>query len=152
MSEKGGTGDYLLNVQRRTIDGELTKRYSFGESGKIVIQSTLDHSDPTVDKVGSSAKQYQVKMARGKAYIIDLESKGYFPTLRLEGEKVNLVGTSLSRTTARLVFHSTQNGTYLVSAGKGDRGTGKFVLTIRQRQLDPELAKIHEIGKKKLRI
>src|SRR5262249_53545979 len=98
--QKKGTGKYLLKVHARPVDPELAKKVALDKNGELQIESELTGADPQ-DAFGSAAKRFEVRMAKGKSYTMDLEATGFAPELRLEGR--DTASSRLSQTTVRLV-------------------------------------------------
>jgi hypothetical protein len=143
------TGNYLLRVHARSADAVLAKAYEVDRSGELQIQSEITKADPTGES-GSAVKLFRITMVRGKSYTIDLEASAFMPSLRLEG--TDLTSSAIGNTARRLVFDPPQHATYVISAGSRGGVTGKFVLKIKERELAPELATVHDIASKELRI
>ena len=93
----------------------------------------LDGADDSDRVERGPAKTYQVKMVKGKSYMIDLESTAFGTFLRVE----NSAGIQLARngsrsTNARIVFEAPADGTYRVIAA-AVWGTGPFSLKLREK-------------------
>jgi Bacterial pre-peptidase C-terminal domain len=120
----------------------------------IEIKNELKNSDPNDDKLNKPAKKYTVKLAKDKAYVVDLTSSDFDPYLRvLEKSGAQLVedlegsGNGVSR----LVVNPTDSGDHQIVVTSFDGEVGKFVLKVRELNLQGE-AKARDIGKKGLDI
>ena len=106
----------------------------------LELRGQLDKQPPTL--------VYQVKLAAGKTYVIDMVSpdqKALDPFLILldaVGKKLAEDDDSGGGLNARITFRAAKAGTYRIQATSFNGGAGAFTLTVREQAKAP-------IGEKK---
>jgi hypothetical protein len=128
----GGTGAFELTVQSAVLakSGPLAFKDSV-----IQVQSELTNDDPK-DKVRTTSpcRIFTVKLAKGKAYQIDMTSNKIDSYLRLEdatGKQLAEDDDGGGFPNARIVFRCTADGAYKIIATSVGGGTGPFDLTVK---------------------
>ena len=102
----------------------------------LELRGQLDKQTPTL--------VYQVKLAAGKTYVIDMVSpdpKALDPYLRLtdaSGKKLAEDDDSGGGLNARIVYRAAQAGTYRIHATSFNQGAGAFTLTVREQATPPK--------------
>jgi hypothetical protein len=101
------------------------------------IQGKLTKDDPKdMVRKGSYAKTYEVKLAEGKTYQIDMRSQQIDSYLRLldpDGKQVAEDDDSGGFPNARIIYKAPKAGTYKVIATTFPPGaTGRFTLTVKE--------------------
>jgi hypothetical protein len=101
------------------------------EVGKgLNLRGQLDRQTPTLI--------YQVKLAAGKTYVIDMispDQKALDPYLMLSDATGNILAEDDSGggLNARIVYRAEQAGTFRIHATSFNGGTGAFTLTMRDK-------------------
>jgi tetratricopeptide (TPR) repeat protein len=101
----------------------------------LELKGNLDAQTPSL--------AYQVKLAAGKAYVIDMVSpdqQALDPYLFLHdaaGKKLAEDDDSGGGLNARIVFRAEQDGTYRIQATSFNAGRGAFTLTVREQPKQP---------------
>ena len=123
---------------RKTLESQAGKLIgAVHEVGQgLELRGQLDKQTPTV--------VYQVKLAAGKTYVIDMVSpdqKALDPYLVLTdatGKKLAEDKKSGAGLNARITFRADQAGTYQIHATTFNQGTGPFTLTVREQANPPK--------------
>jgi hypothetical protein len=136
-----GPGKYSLRVQPLGLPdargaGKSDKKIHEVARAGLTLEGGLDkNDDKDTVRQNSPCKVYQVRLAGGKTYRIDLESKDFDTYLRLE----NSEGQQLARdddggegTNSRLSFQAPGDGVYRFIATTFNAGEGNFRLSVRE--------------------
>jgi hypothetical protein len=123
---------------RKTLEGQVGKVIGpVHEVGNgLELRGQLDKQPPTL--------VYQVKLAAGKTYVIDMVSpdqKALDPYLVLTdavGKKLAEDDDGGDGLNARIIFRAAQPGTYRIHATTFDAGVSPFTLTVREQANPPK--------------
>jgi hypothetical protein len=124
-------GKYTLTVRRLGGGAGDGKVHEVGKDG-LELKGTLDATN--------QERTYQVKLAEGKTYVIDMlspDQKALDPYLRLhdaEGKKLKEDDDGGEGLNARITFQAPATATYrIVATSFLNRGRGEFTLKVREK-------------------
>jgi hypothetical protein len=130
----GGTGPFTLTIQEMAPSkaAELTLK-----NGMAKVEAKLTGMDATdAVQTRSVCKIYAIKLAKGKAYQIDMMSKDVDSFLRLEdasGKELAQDDDSGGNRNARIRFECPENGEYRIIATTYLGGTGSFTMMVKEK-------------------
>jgi hypothetical protein len=137
----GGNGNFQLIVRPATEFGKAVKydpkKVHDGGTSFCIVSTLTNQDAKDAVQQGSPCQIHQVKLAKGKTYIIDLISGQMDCFLRIEdSQKNNLAddddgGDGLN---SRLTFTPDDDGVFRLIATNLDGVTGSYVIAIREQK------------------
>src|SRR5262245_53540836 len=141
QAAKGATGDPRPAVRPSALQEPggaaqgVPAEVALPEEPPSALAGQLTKEDPP-DGVrrGSRHKVHEVRLEKGKAYVINLRSAGFLPFLRLEDANGTVVTAADSRglPEARLLFEPRASGLYRLIAVSDKGGEGRYELVIER--------------------
>jgi hypothetical protein len=132
----GQVGNYQLLVKPYAEPKPIKTKAP--EAGKSVsIADKLTNADPKDAKTSGPAKIYEVELAAGTDYQIDLVSNDFDSFLRVldkNGKELAFDDDSGGALNARLTFTPPDAGTYRIVAASLGEGAGDFTLSIENKK------------------
>jgi hypothetical protein len=101
----------------------------------VRIKDELQENDPNDPIHDQPCKTYQVKLLKGKTYVIDMMSKDFDCYLRLEdstGKQLAEDDDGGGELDAQIVFTAESDDTYKIIATRFAEGIGNFTLKVRE--------------------
>jgi serine protease Do len=101
----------------------------------LSVKGQLDENDPNDPVRNQPCKTYEVKLKKGRTYVIDMVTPDFDAYLRLDnakGEQVAEDDDSGGDLNAQIVFTPEEDATFKVIATRFAEGTGTFTLKVSQ--------------------
>jgi hypothetical protein len=130
----GGIGPFTLTIQEFALAKPVELKL---KDGKVKVEASLASTDPTdAVQTHSVCKTYTIRLAKAKAYQIDMMSKDVDSFLRLEdaaGKELAKDDDGGGGRDARIQFECHENGEYRIIATTYFGGTGNFTLSVKEK-------------------